>query len=1030
MKFRALFVGIDRYASTQINELSCARRDAVALHALFTDNLGKGAELLTDEQATRKAIEERFERLAECDEDDVVVVAFSGHGSETHELVTHDADVYDLERSCVPLDVLTEWFSRIPARRLVCVLDCCFSGGMGAKVLRVDSVPRDIRSVDTRLEELSGEGRLILTASKANEAAFENKRLGHGLLTHHLLEALRGAEEVRDAGKVPVFRLLEFVTRRVEDGAAALGKPQTPSLRGLMDGELVWPVFALGERYLGAFPEHAPTPVVADVRSLESRGFPSTLLDAWAKSIPSLNELQLAAINEFGVLDGEHLVVVAPTSSGKTMIGELAALKGALERRRALFLLPMRALVNDKYQEFGRTYGEYGLRVIRATGEVSDDVPDLMRGRYDVCLMTYEKFASMALTYDHLLEQVGTIVVDEVQMIADRSRGANLEFLLTLLRTRQREGIEPQIVALSAVIGDTNGLERWLGARLLRREERPVPLNEGVLRRDGSFRFVDPDGEEKTEPRVVREGRKDSSQDWLIPLARRLVAEGEQIIVFRETKSETINVARYLARELELPPVESALTELPSGDPSSASEGLRYALSRGVAFHNADLDREERRIVEESFRRPDTPLRIIVATTTLAMGVNTPASSVVVVGLDHPGQQPYSVAEYKNIVGRAGRLGYAEEGTSYLLALEPQAEHRAWTRYVRGATEDLHSRFLASDTDPRSLVVRVLAAAGRATGSGLRAEDIVEFLEESFGAFQQKRTSEGWGWDREALSRALAELEAHALVEPLDDERLGLTPLGRLAGESGTEVETIVRLVEALGAIEPERVNNAVLMTAACMTCELDEIHFPFNKASTKQEPFTWTRELQLQNVPPSVLDSMQRFAIDQHTGTLRSKKAVACLLWMTDYPLAEMEKTMTRHGPRGGAAGPIRAVSSRARDMLPVVTRVAELLHQDLDLSDRQTRLMARLEVGLPSDAADLAIYLGGRIARGDHLRLLGAGLGNIEAVEEAKDADLLELLGGDERKLQILRAAVRASQTSEDEDDVPEPILPPPED
>lgn len=1030
MEFRGLFVGIDRYASTQINELSCARRDALALHALFTDNLGEGAELLTDEQATRRAIEERFERLAECDEEDVVVVAFSGHGSETHELVTHDADIYDLERSCVPLDVLTEWFSRIPARRLVCILDCCFSGGMGAKVLRVESVPRNLRSVDTRLEELSGEGRLILTASKANEAAFENKRLGHGLLTHHLLEALRGAEEVRDAGKVPVFRLLEFVTRRVEDGAASLGKPQTPGLRGAMDGELVWPVFAPGERYLGAFPEHAPMPVVADVRSLESRGFPSTLLDAWAEAIPSLNKLQLAAVNEFGVLDGAHLVVVAPTSSGKTMIGELAALKGALERRRALFLLPMRALVNDKYQEFSRTYGEYGLRIIRATGEVSDDVPDLMRGRYDVCLMTYEKFASMALTYDHLLEQVGSIIVDEVQMIADRSRGPNLEFLLTLLRTRQREGIEPQIVALSAVIGDTNGLERWLGARLLRREERPVPLNEGVLRRDGSFRYVDPEGEEKIELRVAREGRKDSSQDWLIPLARKLVDEGEQIIVFRETKSETINVARYLARELELSPVEEALAELPSGDPSSASEGLRYAISRGVAFHNADLDREERRIVEEYFRRPDTPLWIIVATTTLAMGVNTPASSVVVVGLDHPGQQPYSVAEYKNIVGRAGRLGYAEEGTSYLFALKPQAEHRAWTRYVRGATEDLHSRFLTKDTDPRSLVVRVLAAAGRATGSGLRAEDVLEFLEGSFGAFQQKRTFEGWGWDREGLSRALAELEAHALVEPLGEGRLGLTPLGRLAGESGTEVETIVRLVETLGATEPERVNSAVLMSAACMTCELDEVHFPFNKASTKQEPFTWARELQGQSVPSSVLDSMRRFSADQHSGTLRAKRAVACLLWMTDLPLADMEKAMTRHGPPGGAAGPIRAVSSRARDMLPVVTRVAELLNEDLDLSDRQTRLMARLEVGLPSDAADLAVHLGGRIARGDYLRLLGADLISIEAVEATKDADLLELLGGDERKLRALRAAVRASQTSGQEDDLVEPILPPPED
>ena len=117
-----------------------------------------------------------------------------------------------------------------------------------------------------------------------------------------------------------------------------------------------------------------------------------------------------------------------------------------------------------------------------------------MRGHYDICLLTYEKFASLAVAAPHLLEQLGTVVVDEVQMIADPSRGANLEFVLTLLRMRRQAGIEPQLIALSAVIGDTNGLERWLGARLLRRTERPVPLDEGILLADGRFRYVDASG--------------------------------------------------------------------------------------------------------------------------------------------------------------------------------------------------------------------------------------------------------------------------------------------------------------------------------------------------------------------------------------------------------------------------------------------------------------------------------------------------------------------------------------------------------
>lgn len=95
MGFRGLFIGIDRFASPRIKWLTCARRDAVALHALFTDTLGPGAELLTDAQATRAEIEARFEALSACAPDDVVVIAFSGHGTTTHELLTYDADPKD-----------------------------------------------------------------------------------------------------------------------------------------------------------------------------------------------------------------------------------------------------------------------------------------------------------------------------------------------------------------------------------------------------------------------------------------------------------------------------------------------------------------------------------------------------------------------------------------------------------------------------------------------------------------------------------------------------------------------------------------------------------------------------------------------------------------------------------------------------------------------------------------------------------------------------------------------------------------------
>jgi len=165
--------------------------DAVALEALFVDTLGGTTVLLTDQDATSERIAAEFAALENCDRDDTVVIGFSGHGSETHELVAHDTDVNNIAATALPLDAVQEWFSRVPAKRLIFVLDCCFSGGIGAKVLHVPAKPRDLRSTEARVAQLAGNGRIIFTASSATEPAWEHGRYGHGMLTYFLMEALR-----------------------------------------------------------------------------------------------------------------------------------------------------------------------------------------------------------------------------------------------------------------------------------------------------------------------------------------------------------------------------------------------------------------------------------------------------------------------------------------------------------------------------------------------------------------------------------------------------------------------------------------------------------------------------------------------------------------------------------------------------------------------------------------------------------------------------------------------------------------------
>lgn len=1024
MKFHGTFIGVDRYQSPDIGFLSSAVRDATALHSLFADGFGGDPVLLADADATKDNIVAELQRLANVSSDeDLVVVSFSGHGSTTHELVPYDADRSRLEDTALPLEELAKLLNQIPAVTLVCVLDCCFSGGFGAKVLVAPVQARDLEPESDLLEQIAGKGRIVLAASAPNERAYEDVALGHGLLTYQLLAALQGAPEVVSAGKIDLYKLLEHVTRRVIDTSAALRREQHPAFRGSVDGIASWPILKPGARYAAAFPERVRQPATTEVHSLEPFGLPPILLDTWAQAIPGLNALQLAAINDYGVLDGKNLLVTAPTSSGKTMVGELAALRRVTDRQRALFLLPMRALVNDKYAEFMRKYDGLGVITIRSTGEISDDNFALMSGRYDICLMTYEKFGAMVLANPHLLRQVGTIVVDEVQMLVDPSRGANLEFVLTLLKSRRTEGIAPQIICMSAVIGDTGGLERWLDGRQLRHEDRPVPLVEGVLNRAGQFRYLDEDGTVKTERVITPEwSGKDSSQDLVIPLVAKLVGEDKQVIVFREIKGETVGCAGYLSARLGLPPAQEALNALPSGDLSTSSERLRGALAGGVAFHNTDLTREERQVLEEEFRRKDTTLRVLVATTTLAMGVNTPASAVVIVGLNHPFSGAYTIAEYKNMVGRAGRLGYAERGESYVIGSRGLDDHRIWSHYVIGKPEDVKSVFLSQATDHRTQMLRTLAALQPGADGSVEAELLISFLESCFGAFQQRQINPTWNWGRNNILATLQELLRHQLIETVGSDRYRLTDLGRFAGEGGVFVDSIIRLVAVLRPLTTAA-NSTTLITAAQVTCELDEVYIPFAKKAKFTEHQRWPRQLAHQQVAPQVQNMLHIGGVDHLAGPMRAKKAMACLLYASNMPLSTIERHLTQHQLGDGAAGAVRAVADRTRDLLPAVIRVFTFLHPDVAVDDVAERTMARLELGLPVELVELGIVFGAALTRAQYLSLLEHGLTTPDQFETADNTTLTDYL--DLTKARVVALQTLPQERKRQQDDALTPLL-----
>ena len=997
---RGLFIGIDHY-KTPVNRLTCATNDAQALSALFEDTLDGEVALLVDDAATRQNILEELTLLSDSHPDDLVVVSFSGHGTPDHDLVPVDVDPCQ-RSSMLPLDDIASMLDRVPAEQLLVILDCCFSGGFGGERVFAPTAERAMIEDRTSLAHL-GRGRVVITASDAGEPALETAQLRHGLLTYHLLVALQGPAELGDEPHLPLPLLLQFATRAVMDEAARLGAVQTPTVYGSIRGDARLPKLIPGERWAALFPSRSRPPATIDWGSLSPYGLPQAAIERWKLQMPSLNELQLEAINGCGVLDGANLVVVAPTSSGKTLIGELAAVKAGTRGGRSVILLPLKALVNDKYEAFRSTYGDE-LEIVRATGDHADQIGAFLGGHYDIALLTYEKFTSLVLANPHIMRAVEVAIVDEAQMIGDRNRGSNLEFALTLLRRGHGSSSPCQLILLSGVIGDTAGLDRWLAAKLLRTDERPVPLSESVIDASGTRRQLTPEGDTSVDRNyfVSEFGWRGSTETkpHLIGLVRKLVGEGKKVIVFRNFKGLTSGTALYLATALDLPGADEAIEALPTGDVAVSSRELRTALAGGVAFHNADLDAAERAVVESVFRDPASPLRVVVATTTLAMGINTPAEAVVIAGLKHPGNVDYTTAEYKNMVGRAGRLGQAEAGEAYLLATDGLSPASAWAQFVNGALEPIRSRLLEGGTEPQTVILRTLVALGGSTSEA----DLIDLVESSFAVWQlQAGHDTKANWSPSEIEGHLTRLIETGFVDNDPGDNLVVTALGRFAGESGVEVTSLVWLAEVISRATPP-FSDSDLITLSQLTRELDAVNVPRN-ARSRQEQSRWPLFLRRSGVQQPIVSAL-------HVGggdTLaRAKRAAAAVLYASDTPLNGIEENLMQHCRDASAAGPVRQVASRSRDLIDAVATVA-LFRAGVDCMKMADELSIRLEFGVPARLVPLAEVLGSELHRGQYLSLLRMGLADPAALLQSSDAMTGEILESAERAkiLELLRDA-----------------------
>jgi replicative superfamily II helicase len=419
----------------------------------------------------------------------------------------------------------------------------------------------------------------------------------------------------------------------------------------------------------GAAPESSAGDADGLNLGLATQGLPESIVRTYAnRGISELYRWQAECLAMPGVSEGRNLVYCAPTSGGKTLVSEILMLRRVVTLKKpAIFVLPYVSIVSEKVRYIQDLVQRTRISVKGFYGGSADGI----RESFDIAVCTIEKANALV---NRLIEEgsmedaLGTLVVDELHLAGDGSRGYLLEVMLSKVLFLAKE---TQIVGLSATLPNVEEVAQWLQAVLYRTAFRPVPLQEYILVNGG---LLNSDGSVARGLRT--EGISDATQaadpSGIVAATWEVTREGHSALVFCSSKLKCEKVASLLAEFLPMSTGEelqkdtrAALVSECHQQPTGTDATLVKTLLRGVAFHHSGLTTGERAIIERGYR--SGAVMVICATSTLAAGVNLPARRVIFHS-PYMGNSFLDSTQYKQMAGRAGRTGQGSLGESVLIA--------------------------------------------------------------------------------------------------------------------------------------------------------------------------------------------------------------------------------------------------------------------------------------------------------------------------------------------------------------------------
>ena len=348
---------------------------------------------------------------------------------------------------------------------------------------------------------------------------------------------------------------------------------------------------------------------------------------------------------------GQSWLLEMPTGSGKTWLSEQAIGYALQQRRKAVYVAPIKALTQNQYADWSYRFGADHVGILDSDHALNAEAIA------DVSLLvttpeSLESLLRQPQAYMDWIRQLALLVVDEIDLINDGWRGARLEGAILQLQL-----LNPllRVIGITATLGDETDLRNWLGAAFVRTTHRAVPLDWQQIR------FWT--GAEK--------------QTRALQYISNAIERQHQCLVFCQSRQGTERLGQVL---------------LDQGIPTLC--------------HHAGLEANERAEAEAAFQ--DGKALVLCATTTLAMGVNMPAREVIIYDTQRPDGNgnfvPMPKRELIQMAGRAGRPGFDDRGTVTLLVHEKEVGH--WKDVHQQVLQPLRSALV----EPALLTERVLTA--------------------------------------------------------------------------------------------------------------------------------------------------------------------------------------------------------------------------------------------------------------------------------------------------------------------------------